>query len=130
MQPRHNPPEAGRILVVEDEQVVREVLKSGIRRMGYTPLDAMNIKEAIDHIKTWRVDLMLLDLHLAGGDGMDLLKLLHRHKWTVPTVVVSAFISDEVAQELVGLGVVGMVSKPFKMERIAEEIQRVLKKDA
>ena len=60
---------------------------------------------------------------------MDLLKLLRRRQWRVPTVVVSGFISDDIAKELVGLGVLGMVSKPFKMERIVEEIQQVMKKD-
>ena len=114
------------ILAVDDQQEVRDVLMQAVTNLGYTPLEASNVKEALAHITHRNVDLMLLDLHLGGAGGKDLLKVLHRRKWKVPTLVVSAYLSPEVIKELTDLGVLGIVVKPFKMDRLISEIQRCL----
>ena len=130
MQPQEKASAARQILVVEDEEGVRSVLKEIVENLDCKVLEAKNVKEAMAHLEKWSVDLMLLDLHLGGANGIDLLRVLHRRNWRVPTVVVSAYISAETAKELVDLGVLGMVSKPFKMDRIVSEIQRILPKQS
>ena len=127
MTPQAKTSTTRQILVVEDEKEIRDLMKQTIASMGHKPLEACNIKEALAHIVNWGIDLMLLDLHLGGADGRDLLKLLNRRRWKVPTLVVSAYVSLEVTKELMDLGVTGIVAKPFKRERLVNEIQRMIR---
>ena len=128
MEPQDKVSTTRQILVVEDEQVIRNLLMRVVTGLGHTPLEASNIKEALAHIVERRVDLMLLDLHLGGAGGQDLLNMLHSRMWKVPTLVVSAYLSPEVIKELMSLGVPGIIVKPFGMDRLVSEIQRILSK--
>lgn len=128
METQDKAPTTRQILVVEDEQVVRNLLMRVVTSLGHTPLEASNVKEALAHIVERRVDLMLLDLHLGGTGGKDLLNMLHSRMWKVPTLVVSAYLSPEVIKELMSLGVSSIIVKPFKMDRLVSEIQRILSK--
>ena len=115
-----------RVLVVEDEDVIRELLRKVVEGLGCLALEAVRGRDAVGWIEKGPVHLMLLDLHLPGGDGLELLKVLRRREMKIPTIIVSAFISSRVAQEAKYLGVDSIVAKPFRMDRIAGEIRRVL----
>jgi DNA-binding NtrC family response regulator len=116
----------GKILVVEDDKEVRDLMKELVARLGYAPLEAQNAKDALSHLEKERVDLMLLDLRMSGASGLDLLKLLNRREMQVPTIVVSAYVSPTTAKALLQLGVRGIVAKPFKVDRVLEEVEKVL----
>ena len=114
------------VLVVEDNENVRDLLKRLVANLGYQAVEARRAKDALAHLEKKRMDLMLLDLQMPGGSGLDLLRVLRKRKIEVPTVVVSAYISVAIAQQLADLGVRGIVAKPFKMERIIDEVQNIL----
>ena len=116
----------GKILVVEDDKEVRDLMKELVARLGYAPLEAQNAKDALSHLEKERVDLMLLDLRMSGASGLDLLKVLNRREMQVPTIVVSAYVSPTTAKALLQLGVRGIVAKPFKVDRVLEEVEKVL----
>jgi len=118
--------EPPRILVVEDEEVIRDLLRKVGEGLGCEVVEAERGRDALDLMEKAPIHLMLLDLHLPGGDGLELLKVLRRRGMRVPTIIVTAFISTRVAQEAKQLGVNSVVAKPFRMDRIAGEIQRVL----
>ena len=63
---------------------------------------------------------------MPGASGMDLLTVLQRRRLQVPVIVVSAYVSQDIAGQLAEKGVRGIVAKPFKKERIEGEIRRVL----
>ena len=113
------------ILVVDDEPEMRAMLQMMLSRIGCDTVEASKATEALAHIQKGRADVMLLDLRMPGASGVDLLRTLHRRNVRVPTVVVSGYISADVAAQFTELGVVGMVAKPFKQERILSEVQKV-----
>lgn len=118
--------EQRRVLVVEDDEYARDVLKGVVTRLGHTPIEAANVPKALSILKDEPINLMLLDIYLKGATGLDLLKTLQRRKQHVPTVVVSGHISDAVAHQLIEFGVQGLVSKPFSLHRVAAEIHKVI----
>ncbi|MCZ6632198.1 MAG: response regulator [bacterium] len=118
--------EQRQVLVVEDDVKVRGIITEVVVRLGYTPLEARSVPRALSILRRETIDLMLLDLYLQGSIGMDLLHALNGQETRVPTVVVSGNISDSVARQLVGLGVNNMVTKPFTLNRLATEIQRII----
>lgn len=67
----------------------------------------------------------MLDLKMPGVGGLDLLKVIRRRQFPIPVIVVSGFISEDIANALTTTGVQGMVAKPFKKDRLAEELDRV-----
>ena len=74
-----------------------------------------------------RVDLVLLDIHMQGASGLDLLKVMRRRHLTIPTIIISGFVTETIAAQLAQFGVAGIVAKPFTPSRIMEEIGKVLK---
>jgi CheY-like chemotaxis protein len=67
----------------------------------------------------------VLDLKMPGVGGLELLKVIRRRHFSIPVIVVSGFISQDVAKALAATGVQGMVAKPFKQDRLEEELDRV-----
>ena len=99
-----------------------------LERLGYKIKSTDKAKEALSIIERGDADLCLLDLNMPGVSGFELLKLVRRRHFPIPIIVVSAYISETVAKDLAKVGVQGMVAKPFKKDRITDEIQRVAKK--
>ena len=98
-----------------------------LERLGYSVQSMARAKEALAAMERGDVDLCLLDLNMPGVSGFEILKLIRRRHLPIPIIVVSAYISETVAKDLAAVGIQGMVAKPFKKDRIAEEIQRVAK---
>ncbi|MDP6041810.1 MAG: response regulator [Candidatus Latescibacteria bacterium] len=118
-------PKSRQILIVEDNDDVRTMMNGVIQKMGYQALEARTMNRALRLLSTESIDMMLMDIYLQGTNGLDLLRGLKRRNTAVPTVVVSGFISDTMAHQLISLGVDGMVSKPFTLQRLTDEIKKV-----
>ena len=114
------------ILVVDDEKDIREVFREALTSSGYGVFEASKAIEALEFLKRRTVDLMLLDIFMKGGSGVDLLKLLKRRSIQVPTVVISGHLSAGLTERLIGLGVRKILAKPIKPSRMMDEIQGVL----
>ena len=114
------------MLVVDDDPRIRHVFGRIADRMDYHPIMARNASDALAVIRKGEVDLMLLDLNMPVVDGLELLNILRRYKLKVPTVIVSAFISSRALSKLYHFGIKNILSKPFKLGRLQDEIQMVL----
>ena len=77
-------------------------------------------------MEKYPVDLVLLDIHMQGASGVDLLKVMRRRHLKIPTIIISGFVTEDLAAEIAKQGVVGIVAKPFTPTRILEEIQKVI----
>tara|TARA_B110000116_G_C16379303_1_gene377804 strand:- start:157 stop:549 length:393 start_codon:yes stop_codon:yes gene_type:complete len=116
-----------KILIVDDNPEIRKLLGEILERKGYEIQSTDKAKQVLSVIERGKADLCLLDLNMPAVSGFDLLKLIRRRHFRIPIIVVSAYISESVAKDLAVTGVQGMVAKPFKNDRIVEEIQRVAK---
>jgi DNA-binding NtrC family response regulator len=114
------------VLIVEDDDQMRAMLEMMLSRMGCKTRAVSRATEALRPIERGEANLLLLDLQMPGVTGIDLLRTLKRRNLTMPTVVVSAFISAEAAKSCAELGVRGMVAKPFDQGRLVAEIQKQL----
>ena len=115
-----------KILIVEDEANIRELLRLYLEREGYTVLEAENGVEGIKKWKSDKPDMLLLDLGLPDRDGLDLIQKV-RESDTVPIIVLSARSNERDKVEALDLGANDYITKPFGTEELLARIRAVLR---
>jgi len=110
-------------LIVDDEPEMRIILTEVIKAYKCVPLEASRATEAMVQLGKYRIDLILLDIHMKGASGVDLLKVMRRRHLQIPTIIISGFVTEMLAAELAQFGIAGIVAKPFTPTRIMEEIR-------
>ncbi len=114
------------ILVVEDEEHVRRLLLTLLKREGYVALAASDAGKALDILDQAKIDLVLLDLHMPGpADGEDLLFLLRDRGDEVPIIIVSGWVDDEATTNQPDC-VYAVLKKPIQIEKFIETVKQVL----
>ena len=116
-----------RILIVEDEDVLRETLEYNLARQGYEVSTARDGREGLDKARRLDLDLVLLDLMLPGIDGLEVCRLIRQEKRT-PILMLTAR-SDEV-DKVVGLemGADDYLTKPFHMKELLARVKAILRR--
>ena len=114
------------ILIVDDDEQVRRLLQQVIESAGYNSFQAERGRDAIEILEECEIDLLLLDLKLLAGSGIEVLRILRRRQIEVPTIIISGFVSTGITEQLMELGVDNIMAKPFRAERVIEEIERIL----
>jgi len=115
------------VLVVEDEPMVRDVVVRYLRREGYDALEATDVDEARDALQHGSPSLVVLDLMLPGGDGLELCREI-RASSQLPVIMLTAR-ADE-ADRIVGLelGADDYVTKPFSPRELTARVRSVLRR--
>lgn len=118
---------AHKILVVEDEAVLRETLQYNLRRQGYEVVSAGDGPTALEVARRERPDLMILDLMLPGLDGLEVCRIL-RQETSSPILMLTAK-ADEV-DKVVGLevGADDYITKPFSMRELLARVKAALRR--
>jgi two-component system, OmpR family, response regulator len=115
------------VLVVEDDSSIAELLKIVLERQGFIVKIAGTCEMATKALEDGLPDLMLLDLMLPDGHGLDLLRWLRDDLGSaLPVVVLTAFRQEEKALRAFELGAADFISKPFRPRELVARIQRVL----
>jgi two-component system OmpR family response regulator len=122
------PAKDARVLVVDDEENIRELLSVSLKFQGYDVLTAANGPEALDICRTNRPDLLVLDVMMPGMDGFGLLKRLRDDGIAAPALFLSA--RDSVADKVNGLTIGGddYVTKPFSLEEVVARLEVMLRR--
>ncbi len=118
----------GRVLVLDDEPTVRQILGGMLRMMQFTVVACATLPEALQIIENASddFDLVLTDLHLGNGTGIDLLQALKdKAPWTVK-MVVSAYASKETAIECLRHGAFDFIEKPFAYTQLSAAMSRAM----
>jgi DNA-binding NtrC family response regulator len=118
----------GHILVIDDEADIRESLFDLLSLYDYQVSMAVNATEGIEKAETGRFDLVLLDLSLPDGTGMDVLTTLQRRGVDTPVFMITAYGSIEIAVEALKRGAADYFSKPWDNEKLLIEIERMISK--
>jgi DNA-binding NtrC family response regulator len=113
------------ILVVDDEELIRWSLREGLKREGYTVLEAGTGREALDQFKLG-VDLVLLDYRLPDIDGLSVLRELKKLDPDALVILLTSLVSVDTAVEAMKLGAYHFANKPFKVEEVAATVARAL----
>lgn len=116
---------SGTVLVVDDEQVVREMAKKSLERHGFKALLAENGPAAIDIFKRYPGDLsvVVLDLSMPGMSGEEVLPELRRIRPQVKIIVSSGYAESETMRLFHGQNVAGFIQKPYTSARLAEKVK-------
>ena len=123
---RHSPGEGRRVLVVDDEPVVVDVLRELLQKQGYEVEIAGDAAGARRLLKEQSWDAVLLDVMLPDADGMQLLRWTRERDPDLAVVMITAFGTVESAVHAMKAGAFHYVTKPFKNDEVRNLIQRAV----
>lgn len=114
------------VLIVDDNEEVRETLKQALEELGYTSDTAEDGAHGFEMVRKNDYDLILADLQMPNVDGIGLLKRVREYDTSIPVVMVTGFPSVGYAIEAMKLGATDFISKPFKLDYFELIIKRAV----
>ena len=117
------------ILIIDDEENIRLTLKAALSPMGYALDEAVNGEQALAKFDAVPVDVALLDLHMPGIGGMEVLRRIRSKYPKVRFIIVTAHGTVESAVEAMKLGAVDFIQKPCTPEEIRGLVGKVINRD-
>jgi two-component system response regulator PilR (NtrC family) len=115
-----------RILIVDDEPSMREMLRIVLRRDGYDVVVAASGQEAIQHLQAEPFDLLLSDIRMPDTSGVDVLRAAKQADSDLVAFMMTAFASTESAVEAMRLGASDYFTKPFNMDELRLKVRQHL----
>jgi nitrogen regulation protein NR(I) len=119
-------PNTHKVLVIEDDETVRDVLRSFLGGKGFEVILTVNGEAGLDQLRTEKFDLILTDLVMPGITGMDVLKEVFTRHISVPVVVMTAFGTVQTAVEAMRIGAFDYLTKPFNLDELMIVIEKAL----
>jgi len=116
-------PRPARILVVDDERSMRELLAIVLRREGYEVLLADSGRAAIETLERETIDILISDIKMPDVSGVDVLRAAKRIDQDILGIMVTAFASTDTAVEAMRLGACDYLSKPFDMDLLKMKVR-------
>src|SRR5213594_1035853 len=117
-----------RVLVVDDERSMRELLAIMLKQAGHDVTVADGGEAAIRALQSNTFDLVITDLRMRKTDGLAVLRATKQHSPQTIVLVVTAYASTETAVEAMKLGAYDYITKPFKLEAIRLTIEKALER--
>ena len=116
-----------RVLIVEDEPALADSIRYGLEREGYECTVLNDGIRAVDYVRSWRPDIVLLDLMLPGMSGTDVCREI---RTIGPTPIVMVTAKDTEADKVLGLelGADDYITKPFSMRELIARVRAVLRR--
>ncbi|MBU8869641.1 MAG: cache domain-containing protein [Gemmatimonadales bacterium] len=118
----------GHILLVDDEEILRNFATTALGRMGYEVTTCSDGREAVEYFRDHHaeVDLVILDLIMLRMGGEEAFQLMREIDPQVKILISSGFSRDNIVSELISNGAMGFLSKPFKLSELSREVSMVL----
>lgn len=116
-----------KVLIVDDEPPIRRLLRVGLGTEGYAISEAGNARDAIEHVRLDRPDLILLDLGLPDMPGHDLLRRWRDELVDLPILILSSRTDEAGIVRALELGADDYVTKPFGMKELVARIRVALR---
>lgn len=120
--------ESYRVLVVDDEKVIREILSDFLSMEGYVVRTVEDGQQALEELEQRSYNLVITDLKMPRMGGLELLEEINRRAWNVLCVIMTGFGTVETAIEAMKKGAYDYILKPFKVEEVIHIVQRGLEK--
>ncbi len=108
------------LLIVDDEEMLRDVLVFEFERKGFTVLSAENGVAAFELVSKNKIDLVISDMRMPEGDGMSLLEKIRKFDSKIPTVIFITGFADVTEAECIAKGAHKVLAKPFNRKELME----------
>ncbi len=116
-----------KVLVIDDEQGIRNLLDTLLSRKGYTVVLADGGRKGLELFRRERPDAVVLDLKMPEMDGMTVLTQLRNADQTLPVIILTGGGTPETERQVYALGVSEFIEKEFSMDRLGDVLKRLLK---
>lgn len=121
---------AAKILIVDDELIMRESLEGWLKRDGHDVQTAKSGEEGLDKLKQARFNILLLDIKMEGMSGLDVLKYVHENDPDVAVIMITAYGSISTAIEAMKNGAADYLLKPFDPNELGLLVDKILESQA
>jgi excisionase family DNA binding protein len=120
------PADRPRVLVVDDEEAIRELLSKTLALAEYDVDVAPDGTVALERMRLAPYDLLVTDLRMPGIDGLAVIREARRYKADLPVIIVTGYSTEASAIEALNLGVSGYLTKPFRVPRVLAAAAKAL----
>ncbi len=114
------------VLLVDDSRDMLELLRRNMNAMGLNPFATESVVDAIDILENTEIDLVITDLNMPGIGGLQLVKYMSQHFSSIPILVITGYPNVEDAVEVMKLGALEYLIKPFTFDELQSSIDKVL----
>jgi nitrogen regulation protein NR(I) len=121
---------AARILIADDELNIRKVLSATLRREGYEVLTAKDGAEAIELLGSGKVQVVVTDLKMPRGDGIEVLQYVQHHRPQIPVIIITAHGTISNAVEALKSGALDYITKPFDKADLIQTIAKAVRTES
>jgi len=118
-----------KLLVVDDEESLRTILRDELSHRNYTVKDAENGQTALAILKKEKQDIVLLDVRMPEMDGLELLRLIRKDNLARKVVMLTGVDELKIARESLQSGADDFMTKPFQFQSLFACLDRVLKEE-
>jgi excisionase family DNA binding protein len=115
-----------RVLVVDDEASIRDLLAKTLALAEYDVDVAPDGRSALERMRMYPYDLLIADLKMPGMDGLTVIREAKRYKGDLPVIIITGFSTESSAIEAVNLGVAGYLTKPFRVPQVLAAAAKAL----
>ena len=119
-------PTRPRVLVVDDEASIRDLLSKTLALAEYDVDVAPDGRSALERMRMYPYDLLIADLKMPGMDGLTVIREAKRYKGDLPVIIITGFSTESSAIEAVNLGVAGYLTKPFRVPQVLAAAAKAL----
>ena len=117
-----------RILVVDDDVIVIKSCRRILEAEGFEVTTVPSADEALEKIKMYDFDLLVMDVKMPKHDGIFLMREIKKNWPDIPIIVMSGYPTPETIADVLKLGAIQFIPKPFKPDEFMKSIQQVIQK--
>ncbi|MEW6055487.1 MAG: response regulator [Bdellovibrionota bacterium] len=114
------------ILVVDDDETLRNAIAFDFKRKGFTVLVSESGAKAFELVKANKIDLVISDIRMPGGDGLSLLEQIRAYNPGIPAVIFVTGFADTTEESCLAKGAKKVIAKPFDRKHLMTTVLEVL----
>jgi DNA-binding NtrC family response regulator len=115
-----------KILVVDDDAIVIKSCRRILEAEGFEVTSVPSADEALEKIKYYDFDILLMDVKMPKHDGLFLMREIKKYWPDIPIIVMSGYPTPETIADVLGLGATQFIPKPFRPDELIKSIRQVL----